>query len=236
MPDDDSSGRRPGTDGSGGPNLPRTRLAPWMIIPLLVLGLFIFSGQLSGGRADPISYSDFVDAVEAGKIAEGSTVTISDTTISGTIVAEDGERQEFTTSLTPNFQVDQAFTDFLDSNGVEYEFKQPSFLIPLLINILPFALIMFGLYWFVFRRMSAGAGGPLNMGKNKVKIYDRKETEDDLLRRRGRRRGQGGAQRDRGVPFQPEEVPAPGRSDPQGRAAARSPRMRQDAPRSSGGR
>jgi cell division protease FtsH len=47
----------------------------------------------------------------------------------------------------------------------------------LLINILPFALIMIGIYWFVFRRMGGGASGALNMGKNKVKIYDRKEMK-----------------------------------------------------------
>ena len=36
---------------------------------------------------------------------------------------------------------------------------------------------MFAVYWFVFRRMGAGATGALNMGKNKVKIYDRKEMK-----------------------------------------------------------
>ncbi len=50
-------------------------------------------------------------------------------------------------------------------------------LLSLLVNILPFALIMIGIYWFVFRRMGAGASGALNMGKNKVKIYDRKEMK-----------------------------------------------------------
>ncbi len=47
----------------------------------------------------------------------------------------------------------------------------------LLIQVLPILLIFGVLYWFIFRRMSAGATGALNMGKNKVKIYDRKEMK-----------------------------------------------------------
>ena len=39
------------------------------------------------------------------------------------------------------------------------------------------------IYCFVFRRMGAGADAALNLGRNKVKIYDRKEmktTFDDV--------------------------------------------------------
>ena len=39
-------------------------------------------------------------------------------------------------------------------------------------------MLLLGLsYWFLFRRMGAGGANPLNMGKNKVKIYDRKEMK-----------------------------------------------------------
>jgi cell division protease FtsH len=103
-------------------------------------------------------------------------VKISDSGISGALTTADGT-QEFTTTLSPNVTIDKPFTDFLDENGVKYEFEQPSVLLSLLVNILPFALIMIGIYWFVFRRMGAGASGALNMGKNKVKIYDRKEMK-----------------------------------------------------------
>ena len=55
--------------------------------------------------------------------------------------------------------------------------------------------------------------------------------EDHLRRCRRRRRGEGRAPRDRRLPEEPEEVPAAGRAHPQGRAAARSPGVRQDAAR-----
>ena len=115
-------------------------------------------------------------AVEEGRIDPETTVKISDSGISGALITDEGP-QEFTTTLSPNVTIDKPFTDFLDENGVDYEFEQPSVLLSLLVNILPFALIMIGIYWFVFRRMGAGASGALNMGKNKVKIYDRKEMK-----------------------------------------------------------
>jgi cell division protease FtsH len=177
MPENDPLNRRGGSDGPSGPNVPRSRLMPWLLVPLLLVGLFMFNGWMTSANTDAISYSEFVTAVEGGKIAEGTTVKISDTTITGSLVNEQGDEQKFTTSLSPNFQVDQSFTDFLDTNNVDYEFQQPSVFLQLILNILPFALIMGLVYWFVFRRMGAAGAGPMSMGKNKVKIYDRKEMK-----------------------------------------------------------
>ena len=70
-----------------------------------------------------------------------------------------------------------AFTTFLDENNVSYEFTHPSVFTSLLLNILPFALVMVLIYYFVFKRMGGGANAALNLGRNKVKIYDRKEMK-----------------------------------------------------------
>ena len=177
MLDNDPSGRRNGSDGPPGPNLSRSRLMPWLLVPLLLVGLFLFNGWLTSANTKSISYKEFVNAVNDGKIADGSTVTISDTSISGTLVDEQGQEQKFSATLPTGFQVDQAFTDFLDQGGFNYEFQAPSVFLQLILNILPFALIMGLVYWFVFRRMGAAGAGPMNMGKNKVKIYDRKEMK-----------------------------------------------------------
>jgi cell division protease FtsH len=150
---------------------------PWLLVPLLLVGLFLFNGWLTSANTQSISYKEFVNAVNDGKIAEGSTVTISDTSISGTLVGEQGQEQKFSATLPTGFQVDQAFTDFLDQGGFNYEFQPPSVFLQLILNILPFALIMGLVYWFVFRRMGAAGAGPMSMGKNKIKIYDRKEMK-----------------------------------------------------------
>ena len=56
-------------------------------------------------------------------------------------------------------------------------------------------------------------------------------AEDDVRRRRRCGRGGRGAPRDQGVPAGPGEVPGGRRQDPQGRAALRRARHRQDAAR-----
>jgi cell division protease FtsH len=177
MPDNEDRSpfsRRPSSDGGGG--APKPRFAPWLIVPILLVALLVFNNLLSGAATEPIAYSEFVTAVEEGRIDPETTVKISDSGISGALTTDEGPK-DFTTKLSPNVTIDKPFTDFLDDNGIAYEFEQPSVLLSLLVNILPFALIMIGIYWFVFRRMGAGATGALNMGKNKVKIYDRKEMK-----------------------------------------------------------
>ena len=177
MPDDNDRNpfsRR--SSGDGGSGTPKPKFAPWLIVPILLVALLLFNSLLSDQGTDSIAYSEFVTAVEEGRIDPETTVKISDSGITGALTAAEGP-QDFTTKLSPNVTIDKPFTDFLDDNGVTYEFEQPSVLLSLLVNILPFALIMIGIYWFVFRRMGAGATGALNMGKNKVKIYDRKEMK-----------------------------------------------------------
>jgi cell division protease FtsH len=171
-------GRRPGSDGSGGQGAPKPRFSPWLIIPVLLLALLLFNSMLSRTSTDAIAFSEFNQAVADDKIVSDAEnpVRISESQISGRIETDEGVK-DFTTGLSQNFTVDEAFTSTLDEAGVVYKFEQPSVLMSLLINILPFALIMIGIYWFVFRRMGSGATGALNMGKNKVKIYDRKELK-----------------------------------------------------------
>ena len=40
-----------------------------------------------------------------------------------------------------------------------------------------FIALFGGLYYFLFRRIGGGASSALNLGRNKVKIYDRKEMK-----------------------------------------------------------
>jgi cell division protease FtsH len=175
MPDNDDRSPFPRRGGDGGPGAPRPRFAPWLIVPILLVALLVFNNFLSSSQRQKITYNEFISAVEEGRLDPETTVKISDSAITGAITTDEGV-QDFTTTLAPNFQT-QDLATFLQDNDVNFEFEQPSVFLSLLINILPFALIMIGIYWFVFRRMGAGASGALNMGKNKVKIYDRKEMK-----------------------------------------------------------
>ncbi len=181
MPDDNDRNpfsRKSGGDNSGGPGVPRPRTSSWLAIVLVALiGVFLLQSLFQNANTNKISYSEFQSAVTDGKIDPDTPVKISDSSISGALKQSDGTTKNFTTALSTNVTIDQAYTDWLQTHDVNYEFVQPSIFGQLLINILPFVLIMGLLYWFVFRRMNAAGAGALNMGKNKVKIYDRKEMK-----------------------------------------------------------
>jgi cell division protease FtsH len=174
MPENDrNNSGRPGLNG--GPTVPRPRMTPWIIIAMIVLGLLLFNGWFQGATRDQVTFSEFQDLVTSGKIV--GTVTISDTAISGSYRNDQDNEVAFSTTLTSSF--DPTVTlDLLDQHNVAYEMTQPSPWFGLLASFLPLVLLMGIVYWFLFRRMGAGgAGNPLTMGKNKVKIYDRKEMK-----------------------------------------------------------
>jgi len=170
------SGRRPGLD-SGGPGTPKTRMAPWVIIALVVLGLVLMNSLFTNASKDQISFTQYRGYVDSGKIT--GTVTISDTGISGAYTNDQGNATQFGTSLTSNFQV-QDEMNYLQTKGIDAEMKPANMWVGLIASILPLVLLMGLVYYFLFRRMGGAAGNPLNMGKNKVKIYDRKEMKTNF--------------------------------------------------------
>src|SRR6266536_756525 len=104
--------------------------------------------------------------------------TVQSVTITGASIAwTDTNGTRFVAELPPNFDTSTLVTQ-LSREGVQFKGQQPSALTSFLLQwILPFLLL--GLLWvFLFRRMAGGgAATALNLGKNRVKIYDRKEMK-----------------------------------------------------------
>jgi cell division protease FtsH len=152
------------------------RLRMWILwIGVALLG-YVLITTFANANVNSIDYSRFVSLVESHDIV--GTVEISDTTISGTARSDGGPTEEFTTQRLPN-QEDQALIDFLERNGAAYRFIPPNTFTQFLITALLPTLLLVGVLWFfLFRRMGGGpAGAALNLGRNKVRIYDRKEMK-----------------------------------------------------------
>jgi cell division protease FtsH len=174
--DDERRGRwNPLDPGSSGePGARRLRTAPWVWILGFLLILVVFN-LLAAPRPNSIDYSVFLDKVEKGQVV--GTLKISQTSVSGSF-RENGSETPFTATIPPLLQGTTELTDLLDENGVTYTGVTPSGWQSFLVGwVAP--LLLFGLLWFfLIRRMSgAGASAALNLGKNKVKIYDRKEMK-----------------------------------------------------------
>ena len=120
-----------------------------------------------------ISYSQFLQMLDDGEVESVTSTT------SGTLEItrkDDGE-------LIPKTYYTGAFTDLdlvdrLNDAGVEFQQEVPSsssgILNILLVYILPF-VILYGIFFLVFRSVSKG-GGMMGVGKSNAKMYVQKET------------------------------------------------------------
>ena len=142
-------------------------MAIWSaIIVALLLVASIFSG--SSDPAKGISYSSFRDKVAAGEV---KAVSIAPERISGRL-------QNDETFVTVPIPGDTSLYPLLDEKGVDVQGKaeeQPSLLLILVYQALPFLLIL-GIAFFVLRQMQkgGGAGGAMGFGKSKAKLLTEK--------------------------------------------------------------
>ena len=142
-------------------------MAIWSaIIVVLLLVASMFSGTSEAAKG--ISYSNFREKVEAGEV---KSVAIAPERITGKLQNE----EIFVTVPIPG---DNTLYPLLDEKGVDVQGKaeeQPSLLLILLYQALPFLLIL-GIAFFVLRQMQkgGGAGGAMGFGKSKAKLLTEK--------------------------------------------------------------
>ncbi len=154
-------------------NAQRNRGLMWAGIGLIV---FLVAQSFIGTGRESIPFSRFLELVDRGRVSE---VNISETGVSGTFRSGEAET-DFETTLPPNFETNQ-LVRVLRDNDVAVTASQPSALTSFLFAwILPIAFIA-GIYYLMTRRLRSqlggGAGGPLSLGKNKAKLYDRTDLK-----------------------------------------------------------
>ncbi|MCK0127214.1 ATP-dependent zinc metalloprotease FtsH [Erythrobacter sp. F6033] len=127
---------------------------------LLVVSLFNNAGQTAGTT---VNYSDFRNQVEQGQVQD---VAMGEEIITGTL--KNGST--FQTVPVPN---DPEITKLLQENDVKFTGKpreQPNMLLYILLNSLPFLLIL-GIAFFALRQVQkGGGGGAMGFGKSKAKM------------------------------------------------------------------
>jgi cell division protease FtsH len=154
--------------GSGGANR-----SPWRYAMIYILGavllLLILQNPFRSGTTDS-TLTRFQQQLDSGQVKDAS---ISSTSI--TWDTKDG--QTFSATLPPNYDPTTISTQ-LTKADVPLKGEQPSALTSFLLSwIVPLALFA-ALWIFLIRRMAGGgAANALNLGKNRVKIYDRKEMK-----------------------------------------------------------
>ncbi len=150
-------------------------VAFWVVLVLLVLALFnIVNGSGVGQASNGLSYSDFIERVNAGQVQSaemnGEKVTF---------VGADGRTY---TTIQPG---DSSLSDRLLTAGVKVtaESQQQSSFLSLLGVWLPF-IVLIGVWVFFMNRMQGGGkGGAMGFGKSRAKLLTEKQgrvTFDDV--------------------------------------------------------
>jgi cell division protease FtsH len=136
------------------------------IIGILLLQHFYSVNQ----KVEALPYSQFQRLLQEGKI---DRVAVSDRYIQGILKEPlpDGKKQFVTTRVDPQIGGE------LQKSGVTYSGEVESTLVSDLLSWVVPAVVFFGLWTILARRMSQGLGGGLmSIGKSKAKIYVESDT------------------------------------------------------------
>jgi cell division protease FtsH len=147
----------------------RTRFHIVYIVFAVIAMFLIQEGWQRAQTIEVVPYSEFERLLKEHKIEE---VVISDQRITGKFTAREGGK---TVAVANLVQPDLA--DRLDKYGVKYtRVYESTFLRDLLSWVLP-ALVFFGVWYLLARRMSQGLGGGfMSIGKSRAKIYVESKT------------------------------------------------------------
>jgi len=158
------------------PGAPQPRPRSAMLVVLVVAGsLILFNSFLTQASVTEVTFSRFRAAVNSGDLLKSEPVTINATTVTGVVHTDEGE-QTFVATIPPGYDPTELI-DQLTEQEYEVGGQQPNPLLGFIVQTVLFIALFGGLYYFLFRRIGGGASSALNLGRNKVKIYDRKEMK-----------------------------------------------------------
>jgi cell division protease FtsH len=143
-------------------------------VVLAVLAVIVVRDLWVASQAvEEISYSDFQTALNEGRIAN---VEVSGTTLRGTYkTAKPSGQRNFVAQRVPVDLVRE-----LEGRGVEFKAVPENTMIRDVLSWVVPALVFFGIWMFVFRRLGerqGGLGGMFAIGKSKAKVYMETDTK-----------------------------------------------------------
>ena len=144
---------------------------------IAILGILIIQNMMVQYRTiQPVPYSELETLLEQGKVEH---LTLREKTIIGDLKEPDENGKKV---IVAN-RVDPRAAERFSQYGVTYtQARENKFFVTLLSWIVP-ALIFFGIWFLIVRKMiekQGGAGGFMNIGKSKAKIYMEQETGVDF--------------------------------------------------------
>ena len=143
----------------------------WYVLIAIWVVLIVHDVMVNMFAIEHIPYSDFIKALEQGKVSE---IAITADRIQGKIkTPKDGKEGE---KMFTTVRVDQNLSQLLEKYNVTFKgVSEDNFVKNLASWLIPI-LIFFGIWYFMMRRLSAQQGSFLSLGK-KAKVYMEDEVK-----------------------------------------------------------
>ena len=171
---------------------PQSRYLIWYVLALIVV-LLIFQFYSTATQKAEITYSEFRHLVEikgvndltvepeniTGKLLPNGIEELAklrkEPDLSKKLAQQQPEKKEIT--FTTVRMEDRDLVQLLGKQGIKYKATPEKTILNTLISwILPMLLLV-GIWVYFFRRIGAGAGGLMTVGKSKAKVYMQDETK-----------------------------------------------------------
>jgi cell division protease FtsH len=170
------------------------RFTIWYFLALVLL-LLVFQMYVLDSRTVNITYSEFRRLVEMNAVDD---LRISGDSISGKLLpkgvdylAEERQDPELPKRLHEHFKEEPVFStvrleepelvERLDQQGISYTaVAERTWLTHLLAWVFPMLLIL-AIWIYFFRKIGAGAGGIMSVGKSRPRVYVEDETRTTFL-------------------------------------------------------
>jgi cell division protease FtsH len=147
-------------------------MLPWLLI-LALIGIFALTNlfSTSGGGAKDLTYTQFIQEVEAGNVKKVE-YDPSSGEISGQFTTEHDGTKDFNSS-GPNNDFQQNTITLLKKKGVDFQYKRQgsSILDAILPLLIPIGLLILFFVW-MSRRAQGQMGAVMNIGRSRAKVYN----------------------------------------------------------------
>jgi cell division protease FtsH len=156
-------------------------LAFWLVLVLILFALLLFKEDKEV-KPDEITYAEFTDYGMKGDITKVNLQNKQMTGIDAGVIltGELSGGRKF-----KSFTTDPDIHNFLQENLIAYTEKpyDPKYLLTAIGQLLPIAVIILLVWYFVFRQMQAGGNKAMSFGKSRAKLQSQSQsnvTFDDV--------------------------------------------------------
>jgi cell division protease FtsH len=157
---------------------------PWLLVMLIVLGIFIFSQFNARGPSREIPYSEFIKLVD-GNSVQSVVISRNDGRIEGQLrepqqIQDNNGNEQAIRNFTTTTIVTDSLVTRLEQNVGDVRFRNPPQWIGFAISILPI-IILIGFFWFVFMRAQGGPNQVMQFGQSRARTYGRENKVKTLF-------------------------------------------------------